>query len=71
MTVGINTSVLAGQDGKKLTARQVENRLQQELIGNVSLASRRPSVPTRGRCKVAVNCSSRCWSKRCGAKDSS
>jgi GTP-binding protein TypA/BipA len=37
MTVGINTSVLAGQDGKKLTARQVENRLQQELVGNVSL----------------------------------
>ena len=37
MTVGINTSVLAGQDGKKLTARQVENRLQQELVGNVSI----------------------------------
>ena len=37
MTVGINTSPLAGQDGQKLTARQVENRLQQELVGNVSL----------------------------------
>jgi GTP-binding protein len=37
MTIGINTSVLAGQDGTKLTARQVENRLQQELVGNVSL----------------------------------
>src|SRR5512141_1152870 len=37
MTVGINTSVLAGQDGKKLTARQGENRLHQELVGNVPL----------------------------------
>src|SRR3954452_23879702 len=38
MTVGINTSPLAGKDGgKKLTARQVKNRLDQELIGNVSI----------------------------------
>src|SRR4051812_5288413 len=37
MTIGINTSPLAGQDGKKLTARQVETRLDAELIGNVSL----------------------------------
>jgi GTP-binding protein len=37
VTIGINTSPLAGQDGDKLTARQVRNRLDQELIGNVSL----------------------------------
>ena len=38
MTVGINTSPLSGRDGgTKLTARQVKNRLDQELIGNVSL----------------------------------
>jgi GTP-binding protein len=37
MTVGINTSPLAGRDGDKLTARQVENRLRAELVGNVSL----------------------------------
>ena len=37
MTVGINTSPLSGQDGDKLTARQVRNRLDQELVGNVSI----------------------------------
>ena len=37
MTIGINTSPLAGKDGTKLTARQVKSRLDSELIGNVSL----------------------------------
>src|SRR5213079_1213638 len=37
MTIGINTSPLAGQSGKKLTARLVKNRLDAELVGNVSL----------------------------------
>jgi GTP-binding protein len=37
VTIGVNTSPLAGQDGGKLTARQIEARLAQELIGNVSL----------------------------------
>lgn len=37
MTLGINTSPLAGTEGSKLTARMVKNRLDQELVGNVSL----------------------------------
>src|SRR4051794_7066375 len=42
MTIGINTSPLAGQGpaaggGKKLTARLVKSRLDAELIGNVSI----------------------------------
>jgi GTP-binding protein len=37
VTIGINTSPLSGQDGSKLTARQLQNRLDAELIGNVSL----------------------------------
>jgi GTP-binding protein len=37
VTIGINTAPLAGQDGDKLTARQVLNRLESELVGNVSL----------------------------------
>ena len=37
MTIGINTSPLAGLVGKKLTARQVQDRLQAELVGNVSI----------------------------------
>src|SRR5438477_5322680 len=32
VTIGINTAPLAGQDGDKLTARQVLNRLEQELV---------------------------------------
>src|SRR5437660_1385115 len=37
VVIGINTSPLAGQDGNKLTARQVDARLDQELVGNVSI----------------------------------
>src|SRR5919199_1271127 len=37
VVVGINTSPMAGRDGDKLTARQVKARLDQELVGNVSL----------------------------------
>ncbi len=37
VVVGINTSPLAGRDGSKLTARQVRDRLDQELVGNVSI----------------------------------
>src|SRR5512132_2178916 len=37
VTVGINTSPLAGRDGDKLTARQVRARLDTELVGKVSL----------------------------------
>src|SRR6478672_10099352 len=37
MTTGINTSPLAGKSGKKLTARMVKDRLDKELVGNVSI----------------------------------
>ena len=37
MTIGINTSPLAGLSGDKLTASLLEHRLRTELIGNVSL----------------------------------
>ena len=37
MTVGINTSPLAGKSGSRLTARMVEDRLQAELVGNVAI----------------------------------
>ncbi len=60
VTVGINTSPLAGQDGSRLTARQVEDRLAQELIGNVSIRvseTERPDaweVQGRGELQLAV-----------------
>ena len=60
VTIGINTSPLAGQDGGKLTARQVRDRLDQELIGNVSLRvgdTERPEVwevQGRGELQLAI-----------------
>lgn len=60
MTVGINTSPLAGKSGKKLTARLVKNRLDAELVGNVSLRilpTDRPDtweVQGRGELQLAV-----------------
>jgi GTP-binding protein len=60
MTIGINTSPLAGRSGKKLTARLVKNRLDQELVGNVSirvLPTDRPDtweVQGRGELQLAI-----------------
>ena len=60
MTVGINTSPLAGQSGTKLTARLVKGRLDAELVGNVSirvLETERPDtweVQGRGELQLAV-----------------
>jgi len=60
LTIGINTSVLAGREGTKLTARMLKDRLDQELIGNVSLrvqGTDRPDaweVQGRGELQLAV-----------------
>jgi GTP-binding protein len=40
VTIGVNTSPLAGKEGDKLTARQIRARLDAELLGNVSLRVR-------------------------------
>src|SRR5262245_29757594 len=47
MTIGINTSPLAGRDGSKLTARLVKNRLDAEVVGNVSIRVRDTTEPDR------------------------
>ena len=60
MTIGINTSPLAGRAGKNLTARLVKARLDQELVGNVSIKVRpteRPDtweVQGRGELQLAI-----------------
>jgi GTP-binding protein len=60
MTIGINTSPLAGRSGKKLTARMVKDRLDKELVGNVSirvLPTERPDtweVQGRGELQLAI-----------------
>ena len=37
MTFGVNTSPLAGRDGKYVTSRQIKARLEREVLGNVSI----------------------------------
>jgi GTP-binding protein len=60
MTIGINTSPMAGKSGKKLTARMVKDRLDKELVGNVSIRVRpteRPDtweVQGRGELQLAI-----------------
>ena len=61
MTVGINTSPMAGRvKGAKITARLVKDRLDRELIGNVSiqvLPTERPDaweVQGRGELALAI-----------------
>jgi GTP-binding protein len=59
MTIGINTSPLAGKvKGAKVTARQVKDRLDKELIGNVSLkvlpTERPDSWEVQGRGELAL-----------------
>jgi GTP-binding protein len=60
VTIGQNTSPLAGQEGDKLTARQIKDRLDAEMVGNVSirvLETERPDtweVQGRGELQLAV-----------------
>ena len=60
MTIGINTSPLAGKSGKKLTASMVKQRLEQELVGNVSIRmnpTERPDtweIQGRGELQLAI-----------------
>src|SRR4051795_3590422 len=60
ITIGINTSPLAGTEGDRLTASLVKQRLEQELVGNVSLRvlpTVRPDaweVQGRGELQLAV-----------------
>jgi GTP-binding protein len=60
ITIGINTSPLAGTEGDRLTASMVKQRLDQELVGNVSLRVQPTSRPDawevqgRGELQLAV-----------------
>ncbi len=60
ITLGINTSPLAGTEGDKVTASLLKARLEQELIGNVALRvspTSRPDaweVQGRGELQLAV-----------------
>ncbi|MBT5205622.1 MAG: translational GTPase TypA [Acidimicrobiaceae bacterium] len=60
MAIGVNNSPVAGNDGTKLTARQIKARLDVELVGNVSirvLPTERPDtweVQGRGELQLAI-----------------
>ena len=60
MTFGVNTSPLAGREGKYVTARQIKARLDREVLGNVSIEVRPTEsadtfeVRGRGELQLAV-----------------
>ncbi|MFZ0341152.1 MAG: translational GTPase TypA [Gaiellaceae bacterium] len=60
VTIGINTGPLAGSEGSRLTASQIRDRLDAELVGNVSLRvlpTSRPDaweVQGRGELQLAI-----------------
>jgi GTP-binding protein len=60
MTFGVNTSPLSGQDGRLLTSRQIQDRLEREILGNVSIRLAPTSSPEivevagRGELQLAV-----------------
>ncbi len=60
VTIGVNTSPLAGREGALVTARQIKARLETEVVGNVSLRvlpTNRPDtweVMGRGELQLAV-----------------
>jgi len=60
MTLGVNTSPLAGREGSFLTSRQIRERLEREVLGNVSIRIGSTSSPEiievagRGELQLAV-----------------
>jgi GTP-binding protein len=58
MTVGVNSSPLAGRDGTKLTARLLRSRLEAEVLGNVAIrlvpTKRSDTFEVQGRGELAL-----------------
>ncbi|MEO9224702.1 MAG: GTP-binding protein, partial [Acidimicrobiales bacterium] len=60
MTFGVNTSPMAGRDGKYLTSRHLRERLDREVLGNVSIKLAETDSPDvievagRGELQLAV-----------------
>ena len=60
MTFGVNTSPLSGRDGKYVTSRQIKERLDREVLGNVSIEVLPTATPDtfevrgRGELQLAV-----------------
>ena len=72
MTVGINTSPLAGRDGTKLTARQLRGRVSKPRCSATSPSvSSRPAARTPSRYRAEASSPSRSSSRRCAGRASS
>jgi GTP-binding protein len=56
MNFCVNTSPLAGREGKFVTSRQIWDRLQKELQSNVALRSRSRARTASSRSRAAANC---------------
>jgi GTP-binding protein len=60
MIFGVNTSPFAGRDGSFVTSRQLRDRLQRELVGNVSIRVEETDAPEqlkvvgRGELQLAI-----------------
>ena len=60
MVFGVNTSPMAGRDGQFVTSRHLRERLQRELLGNVSLKLENTDTPEqvkvlgRGELQLAI-----------------
>jgi GTP-binding protein len=60
MTFGVNASPLSGRDGRFLTSRQIRDRLEREVLGNVSIRIGTTASPEiievagRGELQLAV-----------------
>ncbi len=72
MTIGTNTSPLVGRvKGSKVTARLVKDRLDSELIGNVSLRILPTERPDAWEVQAAASWRWPSWSSRCAVRASS
>ena len=57
MTFGVNTSPLAGREGKFVTSRQIRARLDREVLGNVSIEVHATDPGTPSRFAAGASCS--------------
>ena len=58
MIFGVNTSPMAGRDGQYVTSRQVRDRLERELVGNVSIRLEDTDSPETVKVVAAASCNS-------------
>jgi GTP-binding protein len=57
MNFMVNTSPLAGREGKFVTSRQIRDRLEKELKSNVALRVVQAETTTRpSKCRAVANC---------------